>query len=71
VSDTGPGIAAEDLPHVRSRFWRGGDRTAVPGSGIGLAVASQLVQAHHGRLSIESPPGKGTTVVVDLPRRQP
>lgn len=70
VSDTGPGISEADLPHVRSRFWRGSDRTAVSGSGIGLAVAAQLVEAHHGRLSIESPGSTGTTVVVELPRRQ-
>ena len=68
VSDTGPGIAAADLPHVLTRFWRGADRTSVPGAGIGLAVAAQLVEAHHGRLSIESPDAGGTTVTVELPR---
>ena len=68
VSDTGPGIPEPDLPHVRSRFWRGSDRSTVPGSGIGLAVAAQLVEAHHGRMTIESTAATGTTVTVDLPR---
>jgi two-component system, OmpR family, sensor histidine kinase BaeS len=69
VSDTGIGIAAEDLPHVFDRFWRS-DRSrsrATGGSGIGLAVVRELVRAHHGRVEVRSELGQGTTVRVVLP----
>lgn len=75
VSDSGPGIPAEDLPHVFDRFYRGptpnsaaaADR-ASGGSGLGLAIARALVHAHHGTISVESAPGQGARFVVDLPR---
>jgi len=73
VADTGEGIAAEDLPYVFDRFWRG-DRARThadgAGSGLGLAIARQLVQAHGGRIAVASEPGGGTTFTIDL-RRQP
>jgi signal transduction histidine kinase len=74
VSDTGPGILAEDLPHVFDRFYRGATargattRGAAVGSGLGLAIAQALIQAHGGTISAESEPGKGARFVVDLPR---
>lgn len=67
VSDTGVGIAAEDLPRVRERFFRVNHNR--PGSGIGLAVVDEIVCAHRGVMSIESTPGVGTTVTVTLPLR--
>ncbi len=67
VSDTGPGIPAEDLPRIFDRFWRGQQATQVSGSGIGLAVA-ELAQAHRGRLSASSEPGRGTQMTLTLPR---
>ncbi|HTW20512.1 MAG TPA: HAMP domain-containing sensor histidine kinase [Mycobacteriales bacterium] len=67
VSDTGIGIAPEDLPHVRSRFWRSPAHTSTPGTGIGLAIVSELVAAHGGTLDIASHPGAGTRVTVSLP----
>jgi two-component system sensor histidine kinase BaeS len=69
VSDTGVGIAADDLPHVFDRFWRA-DRSrsrATGGSGVGLAVVQRLVAAHGGRIDVESEPGRGTSFHVWLP----
>ncbi|GAA2507456.1 hypothetical protein GCM10010406_50070 [Streptomyces thermolineatus] len=67
VSDTGPGIAAEDLPHVFDRFWRGKSGNGVSGSGIGLAVVRELVAAHGGTVRVASPPSGGTVFTVSLP----
>ena len=54
VTDTGAGIPAEDLPRIFDRFWRGQQAAQVSGSGIGLAVAAELAQAHGGRLTARS-----------------
>ena len=64
VRDTGPGIDPESLDHVFDRFYRSPDSR---GSGLGLPIARNLVEAHGGRISIESPPGGGTTVHFTLP----
>ncbi|MBX9699594.1 MAG: HAMP domain-containing histidine kinase [Acetobacteraceae bacterium] len=69
VADDGIGIDAEDLPHVFDRFFRG-DRAQQhtgEGSGLGLPLARSIVEAHRGRIAIESRPGTGTTVSVTLP----
>jgi len=66
VSDTGPGISPEELPHVFDRFFRGGGARA-GGSGIGLTVARELVRAHGGELDVTSEPGHGATFTVRLP----
>lgn len=72
VADTGEGIPAEHLPHVFERFYRvdtARDR-AHGGSGIGLAIAKALVEAHGGQLSVTSPgTGRGSTFWILLPRR--
>jgi two-component system sensor histidine kinase BaeS len=67
VADTGPGIPADELPHVFERLWRGRSGSAVPGSGIGLAVVRELVAAHGGSVTAESGPAGGTTFTIRLP----
>ena len=64
VSDGGAGIAAEDLPHIFERFYQGRTKTkhSTVGSGLGLALAKKVVEAHGGRIWIESELKKGTTV---------
>ena len=68
VLDTGPGIAPEDLPHVFERFFRGKDAEVSAGSGIGLAVASELVAAHGGTIEAGNRPEGGAAFTVRLPR---
>ena len=68
VTDTGPGVPADELPRVFDRFWRGRSATGTSGSGIGLAVVAELVRAHRGRVEVHSDPGRATTFTVLLPR---
>jgi len=68
VSDTGPGIDADELPRVFDRFWRGRAAHGRTGSGIGLAVVAELARAHGGRAEADSRPGEGATIRVLLPR---
>ncbi len=67
VADTGIGIPADDLPRIFDRFWRGQQAAQVSGSGIGLAVAAEMAQAHGGRLTATSHPGQGTQLTLTLP----
>jgi heavy metal sensor kinase len=69
VTDTGPGIAAEHVPHLFKRFYRADEaRSREPGgSGLGLAIAHGIAIAHGGAIEVESRVGVGTTVVVTLP----
>jgi signal transduction histidine kinase len=70
VSDTGRGIAAEDLGEIFDSFFRTDDvqGDAIPGVGLGLAITKRLVEAHRGEISATSTLGEGTTVEVRLPR---
>jgi len=69
VSDTGAGIPPEDLPHIFDRFYRfDRSRSRAAGvTGLGLAIARQLVEAHGGRISAESRPGLGFRFTLPLP----
>jgi two-component system OmpR family sensor kinase/two-component system sensor histidine kinase BaeS len=69
VADTGPGIAAADLPYIFDRFWRADRARSRQGSGagLGLAIARQLVEAQGGRISAASTPGQGTAITIQLP----
>jgi signal transduction histidine kinase/DNA-binding NarL/FixJ family response regulator len=66
VTDTGPGIAADQLPHVFGRYWQG-TRADHRGIGLGLAIAKGIIDAHGGRIWVESPPGEGATFYFTLP----
>ena len=67
--DHGPGIPAEELPHVKERFYKGA-ASKERGSGIGLAVCDEIVTRHGGSLTIENKEGGGVLVTVRLPIRQ-
>jgi len=73
VSDTGPGLSAEQREHVFERFYRADEartrRTdrATTGTGLGLAIVAAIVRAHHGNVDVISEPGKGATFRVTLP----
>ncbi len=65
VVDTGPGISQADLPRIFDRFYKGAGST---GSGLGLTIARNLVEAHGGIIRAESAPGVGTTISFSMPR---
>lgn len=65
ISDTGCGIPAKDLNHVKEKFFKANSN--VRGSGIGLAVADEIIKSHNGLMFLESTEGEGTTVTVVLP----
>jgi signal transduction histidine kinase len=69
VSDTGIGIASDELHLVPGRFYRGSNVTdlAPSGAGLGLHVAQSIAEAHAGDIAVDSEPGRGTTVRVRLP----
>lgn len=69
VTDSGIGIAPDELPKVFDRFFRSSSSLsrAVPGTGLGLAIAKALVEAHGGELAVQSTVGEGSTFTVSLP----
>ncbi len=68
VRNTGPGIAAEDLPHIFDRFYRVDKARSHTGrTGLGLAIAKAMVQVHGGSIQVTSDPEQGTTFTVTLP----
>jgi two-component system sensor histidine kinase MprB len=66
VRDHGPGITAEDLPHIFDRFYRGADARGHPGSGLGLAIVRQVVDQQGGSVAAEPAPGGGTLMRLRL-----
>jgi len=73
VRDEGEGILPSDLRHIFDPFYRGrGVRDAqVQGSGLGLSLVRQVIEAHGGRVSVDSSPGKGSTFILHLPVTEP
>jgi len=69
VQDFGVGIKKEDIPRLFERFYRGGDELtrAVKGSGLGLTLVKEIVEAHRGKVYVESEPGKGSVFSIRLP----
>ena len=69
VRDTGAGIAPAQLPHVFRKFYQADNQSSasLKGTGLGLAIAKEIVEAHGGRISVDSTPGVGTTFLIELP----
>jgi len=67
ISDTGIGIAKSDLPHVFERFYKGDRARSAGGTGMGLAIAKHIVEAHGGSIRVQSVEGKGSTFSFGLP----
>ena len=65
IADTGIGISKEDLPNVKAKFFKANSTRR--GSGIGLAVADEIINLHGGKLTLDSVEGKGTTVTIQIP----
>jgi two-component system OmpR family sensor kinase len=69
VSDSGPGLTAEDAARAFDRFFRA-DHARAPdtgGAGLGMAIVQAIVQAHHGTVRLDTAPGEGLTVHLTLP----
>ncbi len=71
VADTGPGIAAADVPHLFDRFYQSrqsvAPATGEGGKGLGLAIVKRIVEMHQGRVLVDGAPGQGTRVTLALP----
>ena len=67
VSDNGPGVPPEDAAHIFEPLYRADPTRHIPGSGLGLSIVKRIVEAGGGRISLQSQPGHGTTIVLRLP----
>ena len=67
VADRGIGMSAEELGHLFERFWRADKASEIPGSGLGMTLAREIVQFHDGTIEVHSAPGEGTAVTIWLP----
>ena len=65
--DQGPGIDSEALPFVFDRFYRARNERTITGTGLGLYICKQIIEAHRGKIWAESTPGQGTTFFIELP----
>ena len=66
-ADQGPGIPSEHLPFLFERFYRVSGHSTKRGAGLGLFICKQIIQAHHGQISVNTTPGKGTAFLIELP----
>lgn len=71
VDDTGTGISADDLPHVFDRYWHKRPGASRHSTGLGLAITRGIVEAHGGRLQVESAAGEGTRFSFTIPTAEP
>jgi two-component system OmpR family sensor kinase len=69
IADTGPGIPEEDMPHIWEELFRSASARGVPGSGLGLALVTTIVQRHGGRITARSRAGHGTVFTFRIPSR--
>ena len=67
IHDTGPGISAENLPHIFETFWRKDEAHQTPGFGLGLPIAQRIVELFGGRIEVESKLGNGSTFSIVMP----
>ena len=67
VTDEGPGLPPADLPRVGDRFWRARSTSAEPGSGLGMSIATTLLERHGGALRVEAAPDGGLRVSLLVP----
>ncbi len=67
VADTGPGVRADELPHLGEELYRGSTARSVEGSGLGLALVHAIVTRHDGAVAIRSRLGQGTVVTLRFP----
>ncbi|WP_229692222.1 sensor histidine kinase [Paenibacillus radicis (ex Gao et al. 2016)] len=67
ITDTGPGISAEDISRIFDRFYKADRSRSSGGNGLGLAIVKKIVSLHQGDIEVQSESGQGTTVVVTLP----
>jgi signal transduction histidine kinase len=71
IQDNGQGIPPENLPHLFERFYRGHNtESGAKGTGLGLTICKQIVEAHYGKIDVFSTLGEGTTFTVQLPINQ-
>lgn len=67
IADTGPGIPAEEQPHIWEELYRGESARGIPGSGLGLALVRAIITRHEGTISLRSRPNEGTVFTIRLP----
>ena len=69
IKDNGPGISKEEQRHLFEKFYRGieSKERVIRGLGLGLYYVKQIVEAHHGTVSVRSIPGKGSTFIIKIP----
>jgi signal transduction histidine kinase len=71
VADAGEGIRPDELDRIFDRFARAQQRRASAGAGLGLSIVQAIVDAHHGRIDVQSRPGEGATFTLWIPADQP